>query len=122
MTKTIVYVLLYAALNVSGAALIKWELKGKSLETINEWLKFMLNLPFIAAFLLIVFSALSFFKALSTNSFSMVIPISTGINFILTIAVGYYFFQDKLSILSFIGFILIITGILVLSLNNQVHG
>lgn len=118
MTRTILYILLYAAFNVSGAALIKWQLKGKSLETINEWLKLMLNLTFIAAFFLIVLSALAFFKALSTNSFSIIIPIATGVNFILTIAVGYYLFQDKLSLLSFIGFILIIGGIILLSLNN----
>lgn len=121
MTRTILYILLYAAFNVSGAALIKWQLKGKSLETLNEWLRLMFNLPFITAFLLIVFSALAFFKALSTNSFSLIIPIATGINFILTIAVGYYLFQDRLSMLSFIGFILIISGIIVLSLNNQAH-
>ncbi|MDX5438346.1 MAG: hypothetical protein LPK03_14170 [Pontibacter sp.] len=121
MTRTILYILLYAAFNVSGAALIKWQLKGKSLETLSEWLKLVLNLPFIAAFLLIVFSALAFFKALSTNSFSLIIPIATGINFILTIGVGYYLFQDRLSMLSFIGFILIISGILILSLNNSAH-
>jgi len=119
MTKTIAYILLYAAFNVSGAAIIKWQLKGKSLDTLNEWLKLMLNLPFILAFLLIVLSALSFFKALSTNSFTLIIPIATGINFILTIAVGYYLFQDKLSIISFVGFVLIIGGIIILSFNKQ---
>ncbi|MCY2687955.1 hypothetical protein [Salinimicrobium sp. TH3] len=121
MTRTILYILLYAAFNVSGAALIKWQLKGKSLETLSEWLKLMLNITFIAAFLLIIFSALAFFKALSTNNFSIIIPIATGVNFILTIAVGYYLFQDKLSLLSFVGFILIISGIVLLSLNNQTH-
>jgi multidrug transporter EmrE-like cation transporter len=121
MTRTIIYILLYAAFNVAGAALIKWQLKGKSLETLQEWFKLVLNLTFIAAFLLIILSALAFFKALSTNSFSIIIPIATGINFILTIVVGYYLFQDKLSMLSFLGFILIISGIIVLSLNNQAH-
>lgn len=118
MTRTIFYILLYATLNVSGAALIKWQLKGKTLESINEWLKLVLNFSFVLAFILIVFSALAFFKALSTNSFSIIIPIATGVNFILTIAVGYYLFQDKLSLLSFMGFILIISGIILLSLNN----
>jgi len=121
MTRTIIYILLYATFNVAGAALIKWQLEGKSLETLQEWFKLVLNLTFIAAFLLIILSALAFFKALSTNSFSLIIPIATGINFILTIVVGYYLFQDKLSMLSFIGFLLIISGIIVLSLNNQAH-
>ena len=121
MTRTILYILLYAAFNVTGAALIKWQLKGRSLETIGEWLKLILNIPFVMAFLLIILSALVFFKALSTNSFSLIIPIATGINFILTIGVGYYLFHDKLSTLSFVGFILIIGGIILLSLNTQTH-
>lgn len=121
MTRTLLYILLYAAFNVSGAALIKWQLKGKSLETLNEWLRLILNLPFIIAFLLIMFSALSFFKALSTNSFSLIIPMATGINFILTIVVGYYLFQDRLSIFSFLGFVLIISGIIILSVSSHVH-
>ena len=121
MTRTILYILLYAAFNVTGAALIKWQLKGRSLETIGEWLKLILNIPFVMAFLLIILSALAFFKALSTNSFSLIIPIATGINFILTIGVGYYLFHDKLSTLSFVGFILIIGGIILLSLNTQTH-
>lgn len=121
MTQTILYIVLYAMLNVSGAALIKWQLKGKSLASIQEWLLFLLNIPFLASFLLIVLSALALFKALSTNNFSLIIPLATGINFILTICVGYYLFQDKLSLLSFLGFVLIISGILVLSLNNHAH-
>lgn len=121
MLNTIIYVLLYAAFNVSGAALIKWQLKGKSLVSLQEWLMFLFNLPFLLAFLLIVLSALALFKALSTNDFSLIIPIATGINFVLTVCVGYYLFQDKLSVFSFLGFILIISGILILSLNQHVH-
>lgn len=122
MTRTLIYIMLYAALNVSGAALIKWQLKGKSLESVSEWLRLILNLTFVAAFVLIILSALAFFKALSTNSFSIIIPIATGINFILTIVVGYYLFQDKLSALSFLGFALIIAGIILLSINTKAHG
>jgi len=121
MLKSILYILLYAAFNVSGAALIKWQLKGKSLTTLGDWLGFMFNIYFVLAFVMIILSALSLFKALSTNNFSLVIPIATGINFVLTIIIGYYFFQDKLSIASFLGFILIISGIVVLSLNTQTH-
>ena len=70
---------------------------------------------------MIILSALSLFKALSTNNFSLIIPIANGINFILTVMLGYYLFQDKLSFMSFVGFVLIIGGIVVLSLNTQVH-
>ena len=121
MLKSILYILLYAAFNVSGAALIKWQLKGKSLTTFSEWLGFMFNFYFVVAFIMIILSALSLFKALSTNNFSLIIPIANGINFILTVMLGYYLFQDKLSFMSFVGFVLIIGGIVVLSLNTQVH-
>lgn len=121
MIKTLIYILLYAAFNVSGAALIKLQLKGKTLTNFSDWFLFVFNLPFIISFALIIISALALFKALSTNNFSLIIPLATGINFILTIGVGYYLFQDKLSIESFVGFALIISGIIVLSLTNQAH-
>lgn len=121
MTQSILYVLLYAAFNVSGAALIKWQLRGKSLTSLNEWQNFLLNPPFMVAFMLIIFSALALFKALSTNNFSLIIPIANGVNFLLTIGVGYYLFQDKLSLSSFLGYILIISGIIILSINSQSH-
>lgn len=121
MIKTIFYVLLYATLNVSGAAWIKWQLRDKNLSTVNEWQSLIFNIQFVLAFLLIVFSALALFKALSINNFSLIIPLATGINFILTITLGYYLFQDKLSTLSFLGFMLIIGGIIIISLKNGVH-
>jgi len=121
MLKSILYILLYAAFNVSGAAVIKWQLKGKSLSTLSDWIGFMFNFYFVLAFTLIILSALSLFKALSTNNFSLIIPIANGINFILTVTLGYYLFQDKLSFMSFLGFVLIISGIVVLSLNTHAH-
>ncbi len=116
--QSIFYIFLYAFFNVSGAAIIKFQLKGKTLSTFSEWLS-LINTPFIGAFGLIILSALALFKALSTNTFSLIIPIATGINFVLTIGVGYYLFHDRLSLLSFIGFILIISGIILLSLTNH---
>jgi multidrug transporter EmrE-like cation transporter len=101
--------------------MIKWQLKTKSLSSIDDWISFMVNIPFVTAFTLIVLSALALFKALSTNNFSLIIPLATGINFMFTVAVSYYLFQDRLSPFSLLGFILIITGIVVLSLNNTVH-
>ena len=121
MIKTIFYILLYATLNVSGAAWIKWQLRNKNLSTLNEWQSLIFDIQFVMAFLLIVCSALALFKALSINNFSLIIPLATGINFILTIVLGYYLFQDKLSYLSFLGFILIIGGIVIISLKSQVH-
>ena len=121
MIKAVLFCFLYALLNVSGAAIIKWKLKGRALSSFNEWFQFLLNVQVIGAFVIIFVSALVMFKALSTANFTFVIPVSAGINFILTIIAGYYIFRDQLNMISFIGFTLIISGIIILSLNNASH-
>lgn len=121
MQTTIFYILVYAAFNVCGAAIVKLQLKHIKLTVWHDWVSLMLNGQFIIAGLFIILSALALFKALSSNQFSFVIPIATGVNFLLTIVVGYFLFQDRLSISSYIGLIFIIAGILILSINNQTH-
>jgi len=121
MIKAIFFCSLYALLNVSGAAIIKWKLKGRVLSSFNDWFQFLLNVQVIGAFVIIFVSALVMFKALSTANFTFVIPVSAGINFVLTIIAGYYIFRDQLNLASFIGFALIISGIILLSINNAQH-
>ncbi|MBC7947914.1 MAG: hypothetical protein H7Y42_08550 [Chitinophagaceae bacterium] len=121
MIKAALFCALYALLNVSGAAIIKWKLKGKTLTTLNEWIGLLLNVQVIGAFALIFLSMLVIFKALSLANFTFVIPVSAGINFILTVIAGYFIFKDHLNLISFIGFTLIISGILLLSLNSTQH-
>jgi len=121
MTKAVLYCALYALLNVSGAAIIKYNLKGKVLTNVNQWINILLNAQVIAAFALIFVSMLVIFKALSSANFTFVIPVSAGINFILTIIAGYYIFKDQLSLASFVGFTLIISGIILLSINSTQH-
>lgn len=121
MIKAVVFCLLYAVLNVTGAALIKWKLKGRTLSAVNDWLKLLFEPQVIAAFALIFLSMLVIFKALSLANFTFVIPVSAGINFVLTVIAGYFIFKDSLNYISFIGFALIISGILLLSLNNTQH-
>ena len=121
MMKAALFCALYAILNVSGAAIIKWNLKGKVLTTLNEWINLLLNIQVIGAFALIFMSMLVIFKALSVANFTFVIPVSSGINFILTVIAGYYIFKDSLNMVSFIGFTLIISGIILLSLNSTQH-
>jgi multidrug transporter EmrE-like cation transporter len=119
--KAIFFCFLYAVLNVTGAAIIKWNLRGKVLNEFNHWVNFLLNVQVIGAFSLIFVSALVIFKALSTADFTFVIPVSAGINFVLTLIAGYYIFKDKINFVSYIGFTLILSGIILLSLNNARH-
>jgi multidrug transporter EmrE-like cation transporter len=121
MIKAVAYCFLYAVLNVSGAAIIKWKLKGKVLNELNHWVSLLLDIQVVGAFALIFISALVIFKALSSANFTFVIPVSAGINFVLTLIAGYFIFKDKLNFVSFIGFALIISGIILLSLNSTQH-
>jgi len=119
--KAVLYCALYALLNVSGAAIIKWKLKGKVLSSFNDWMNLLLNVQVIAAFALIFCSMLVIFKALSTANFTFVIPVSAGINFVLTVVAGYFIFKDHMNLVSYVGFTLIISGIILLSINNAQH-
>lgn len=121
MIKAVFFCFIYALLNVSGAAMIKWKLKGKTLSTFGDWITLLLDIQVIAAFVLIFVSALVMFKALSTANFTFVIPVSAGINFILTIIAGYFIFKDNMNVVSFVGFGLIVSGIILLSVNNSQH-
>ena len=121
MMAAVLYCALYALLNVSGAAIIKWNLRGKVLTSLNEWVNLLLNIQVIGAFVLIFASMLVIFKALSTANFTFVIPVSAGINFIFTVIAGYYIFKDQMGLASFAGFALIISGILLLSINSTQH-
>ena len=121
MIKAVLFCLLYALLNVAGAAIIKYTLQGRKLANMNEWINFLFTPQVIGAFALIFVSALVMFKALSAANFTFVIPISAGINFILTVIVGYYLFKDNLNLVSFMGFGLIIFGIILLSVNSAQH-
>lgn len=119
MIKGVLFCSLYAVLNVTGAAIIKWRLKGKVLTEFNHWVNFLLDPRVIAAFALVFISALVFFKALSQAGFTFIAPVATGINFALTIVAGYFVFKDHLNMVSFIGFTLILSGIILLSINNN---
>jgi multidrug transporter EmrE-like cation transporter len=121
MVQASILCLAYALLNVTGAAIIKWNLKGKVLTNFNEWISLLLNFQVIGAFVLIFLSMLTIFKALSVANFTFVIPVSSGINFVLTVIAGYFIFKDHLNMISFIGFTLIISGIILLSLNSTQH-
>ncbi len=112
------YCCLYALLNVSGAAIIKYNLKGRTLSGIGDWINFLFHIPVLLAFFLIFLSALTMFKALSAGEFSSAVPIATGINFGLTLLAGYFLFKDHINVQTIIGFLLIIAGIIIISLNQ----
>ena len=101
--------------------MIKYNLKGKTLNVLNDWIRFLFQGQIIIAFVIIFLSALVLFKALSSGNFTFIIPVAVGINFILTVVLGYFLFRDQLTIGSMFGLLMIISGIIILSLNNTNH-
>jgi uncharacterized membrane protein len=115
----LLYCSLYAVLNVCGAAIIKKELLLIKLHSAMDYLYFLFR-PFVMlGFSIILVSALVMFKALSESKFSLVSPVSTGVNFALTILVGVLFFEEQLSLYQYLGMVLIFLGITVITLAKQ---
>jgi len=115
----ILFCLLYAILNVSGAAIIKNELVSKPIESINDYFPLLLNLKVLVAFIIIFLSALVMFKALSMMKFSIVLPIANGINFGLTVIFGILIFHDKINLYHVFGLSLILFGIIIMGIAEK---
>jgi multidrug transporter EmrE-like cation transporter len=111
----VIYSIIYAALNVSGAALIKTELKTTQLSGLKEYFFFLFRFRVIAGFGVVFLSALVLIKALSIAKISLVNPVATGVNFMFTLVVGYFLFNERITISHYIGLVLILCGILVIS-------
>jgi multidrug transporter EmrE-like cation transporter len=109
---------LYALLNVAGATLIKMELPNHNLVSAYDYVSLLLTRRVIMGFGIIFISALTLIKALSMQRFTYVVPVSNGLNFFITVLVGTYIFKDVLSRASLFGLCLILTGIIITSLNR----
>jgi len=109
----------YSLLAIVGVTLIKVEILKHNLQNGPDFLRFLLTWRVVTGFLVIFLSALIQIKLLSIWRFSHVIPATMGIYFILTILVGILIFNDKLTLIYFFGFMLILSGILVISLISK---
>ena len=111
--------LFYAALNVTGTALIKRSIADNALENARDYLVFLLQFPVVLGIALNFLSMLVVVKALAMAKFIYVFPVAIGINFAMTAIAGYYIFSERMSLMSFAGLALILGGILVMSAANQ---
>jgi multidrug transporter EmrE-like cation transporter len=109
---------LYATFNVAGAAIIKSKLLLGNIGTFKEFIFFLLDIKIILAMIFIFISMFFSIKALSLDKFSLVIPILTGVNFLVTVGVGYFFFKDELALTGYMGILFIIVGIYLLGLGK----
>ncbi len=118
MVKTVLICLVYALLNVSGAALIKLEIPHHNLSSLTGFVRLFTTWRVILGFFIVSASAVVLIKALSMERFSYIIPISIGINFSLTMILGLFLFNDRFTIYSYIGLALIFFGIVLMSLKT----
>lgn len=119
MYNIILFSILYACFNVSGAAIIKKKLLVSNVSTIQDFLLFFFDMKVIMGMVCIFISMYFSIRALALEQFSMVIPILTGINFLVTLFVGYLFFKDELTLIGYIGVLFIIIGIYLLGVSNK---
>ena len=113
--KVILFSTLYAIFNVLGAAIIKNKLLSHKILKFSDFIVFLLEPKIFVAIFFIFISMFFSIKALSISSFSSVIPIMTGVNFMITMLVGYLFFKDQLGILGYIGVFIILVGVIMVS-------
>lgn len=112
----ILYSFAYALTNVVGAGLIKSEINNNiSLNNFSDFINLFYK-PKVLIGLSIVFgSALILFKALSVYDFSKIIPLSVGINFVLTSIIGVFIFNEIINTYSIVGMSIIIIGVIILT-------
>jgi multidrug transporter EmrE-like cation transporter len=115
----VLYSILYAALNVSGAALIKSELKSATLNGAKEYLGFLFRFKVITGFAVVFISSLVLIKALSIAKISLVNPVATGVNFMFTLIMGYFVFSERIGISHYFGLALILAGIVIISVAER---
>jgi multidrug transporter EmrE-like cation transporter len=111
----LIFSFLYALFNVSAAVLIKRKLLTHKIGGFTDFFVFLIDPKIFVAIILIVISMFWSMKTLSMSSFSLAIPLMTSINFILTIIFAVFFFKDHLVFSSYIGLMMILSGILVLA-------
>lgn len=114
----IAYSFVYALFNVAGAAFVKSQIQGGAhvFNGFGDYLDFLFKWKTILGLGLVFLSALILFKALSLYEFTRVVPLSIGINFILTAALGYFWFHESLQLMKLSGMGLILTGSILIAI------
>jgi uncharacterized membrane protein len=110
------YSFLYALMNVTGVTILKFHIGNSQLNSFSDYMQLLFKPGVILGFSIVFLSALLIFKALSIGKFSIIGPLATGINFMLTVFVGVMFFNDKLGFQSYIGLVFILAGITLISI------
>ncbi len=111
ITSIITLCALSCCFQVAGTSLIKYVINVNPINSVKDYLPFLLHVKVILALTFVFVAALIMFKALSFGSLSLVTPIFTAINFIFTIIAGKYLFNEPMSFAKISGLVIIMVGV-----------
>lgn len=111
----------YALLNVVGAAIVKTEIATglHAFDSSGSYIDFLLEARVIAGLGVVFLGALVLFRALSLFELSRVIPVSIGVNFVLSAVVGRWLFGESASAAKLLGLVLMLAGALLASAGER---
>ncbi len=105
---------------VSGMILVK--LGGDSIElSLQNEIYFKIGYITLIGLILYILSFVLWQRLIIISKTSILVPITTGISQILILLAGYYIFQENINTYSILGIILIITGIFLVNLKENIN-
>ena len=109
--------LIYILFTSSGLFLMKNG--GNSLSfSIQKVVSFKIGYITMLGFICYLISFILWQKLLVTYNLSYIVPITTGIIQVVAILIGYFFFNENISIINAIGIFLVILGIIFITMRK----
>ena len=109
---------IYIFFTTSGITFMK--LGGDSLKLgLKDGFSFSMGWKTFLGFLFYLVSFLLWQRLLVKYDLSIMVPIVTGIVQIIILVIGHFVFKESISIVSLIGALLIIAGIIIMALGNK---
>ena len=110
--------IIYIFFTTSGITFMK--LGGDSLKLgLKDGFSFSMGWKTFLGFLFYLVSFLLWQRLLVKYDLSIMVPIVTGIVQIIILIIGHFVFKESISIVSLIGALLIIAGIIIMALGNK---
>ena len=116
--KAITLCLIQAMLNIAGVALVRAGVDNLIYSTPMKFLIDLANLKLAAGMFLIATGFVFTIFILMSFKLSFYQPLSSGITFIVTLCVSYFFLKEPINLTSIIGIIVIMIGCLIISSQN----
>jgi small multidrug resistance pump len=115
----IILISVYLLLTVSGLVLFKLGASGNaSFGFINGTFMLKFNLIMLAGLLCYTLSFIMYMVLISKFNLSYIIPLTTGIVYVLIFAASILIFNEHISVTSIFGAIFVLTGVILLNIKG----